>query len=295
MCIRDSNDIYTDIRVNTVIFFISDFLSHILKYEDKNTSIYSSIDHFISELTNRNYQAHLLFLLAVLKIQGVAPLLSDGKFLDPETGTFSLGISHQQFNEEMAMKFFEHFLAIANSLDNMGDEDFSLWDEEDEFFYDAIASNDGTHMYLRLRTIVGLIPMFAVEVIDDEMIENLPNFKKRMKWVLDNKPELASLVSRWEVKGQDSKHLLSLLRGHRLKRLLNRMLNPDEFLSDYGVRALSKEYESNPYTLTLNETDYSVKYTPAESDSGLFGGNSNWRGPVSVSYTHLTLPTIYSV
>ena len=182
--------------------------------------------------------------------------------------------------EEMAMKFFEHFLSIAHSLDNMGDEKFSLWDDEDEFFYDAITSSDGTHMYLRMRTIVGLIPMFAVEVIDDEMIENLPNFKKRMKWVLENKPELASLVSRWEVKGQDSKHLLSLLRGHRLKRLLSRMLNPDEFLSDYGVRALSKEYEKNPYTLNLNETDYTVKYTPAESDSGLFGGNSNWRGPI---------------
>lgn len=182
--------------------------------------------------------------------------------------------------EEMAIKFFEHFLAIAHSLDNMGDENFSLWDGQDEFFYDAIASSDGTHMYLKLRTIVGLIPMFAVEVIDDEMIENLPDFKKRMKWVLDNKPELASLVSRWEVKGQDSKHLLSLLRGHRLKRLLNRMLNPNEFLSDYGVRALSKEYENDPYTLTLNDTNYSVKYTPAESDSGLFGGNSNWRGPV---------------
>ncbi|MGG5209887.1 MGH1-like glycoside hydrolase domain-containing protein [Chryseobacterium sp. MIQD13] len=182
--------------------------------------------------------------------------------------------------EEMAMKFFEHFLSIANSLDNMGEENFSLWDQEDEFFYDAISSSDGNHMYLRLRTIVGLIPMFAVEVIDDEMIENLPNFKKRMKWVLENKPELASLVSRWEVKGQDSKHLLSLLRGHRLKRLLKRMLNTEEFLSDYGIRALSKEYEQNPYTLNLNGTDYSVKYTPAESDSGLFGGNSNWRGPI---------------
>ncbi|WP_333597473.1 MGH1-like glycoside hydrolase domain-containing protein [Chryseobacterium flavum] len=182
--------------------------------------------------------------------------------------------------EELAIKFFEHFLAIANSLDNMGDEKFSLWDEEDEFFYDAIASSDGTHMYLRFRTIVGLIPMFAVEVIDDEMIENLPDFKKRMEWVLNNKPELAALVSRWQVKGQDSKHLLSLLRGHRLKRLLKRMLNPEEFLSDYGVRALSKEYEQMPYTLNLNETEYSVHYTPAESDSGLFGGNSNWRGPI---------------
>lgn len=182
--------------------------------------------------------------------------------------------------EELAMKFFDHFLSIANSLDNMGDENFSLWDDEDEFFYDAIASSDGTHIYLKLRTIVGLIPMFAVEVVDDEMIENLPNFKKRMKWVLDNKPELAALVSRWEVKGQDSKHLLSLLRGHRLKRLLSRMLNPNEFLSEYGVRALSKEYEQSPYTLNFNDIEYSVKYTPAESDSGLFGGNSNWRGPV---------------
>jgi hypothetical protein len=182
--------------------------------------------------------------------------------------------------EEMAIKFFEHFLAIANSLDNMGDECFSLWDEEDEFFYDALSSSDGSHMYLRLRTIVGLIPMFAVEVIDDEMIENLPNFKQRMEWVLKNKPELAALVSHWEVKGQDSKHLLSLLRGHRLKRLLHRMLNPDEFLSEFGIRALSKEYEENPFTVKLNETDYTVKYTPAESDSGLFGGNSNWRGPI---------------
>ncbi|WP_294208216.1 glucosidase [uncultured Chryseobacterium sp.] len=182
--------------------------------------------------------------------------------------------------EEMAMKFFEHFLAIANSLDKMGDECFSLWDDEDEFFYDAIAASDGSHMYLKLRSIVGLIPMFAVEVIDDEMIEKLPNFKMRMNWVLENKPELAALVSHWQVKGQDSKHLLSLLRGHRLKRLLYRMLNPDEFLSEYGIRALSKEYEDDPYTIQINGVNYSVKYTPAESDSSLFGGNSNWRGPI---------------
>ena len=219
--------------------------------------------------------------------------LPNGEHLEQSDGTswmamFALNMMrialelalYNKVYEEMAMKFFEHFLSIANSLDNMGEENFSLWDEEDEFFYDAIASSDGDHMYLRMRTIVGLIPMFAVEVIDDEMIEKLPNFKKRMKWVLENKPELASLVSHWEVKGQDSKHLLSLLRGHRLKRLLSRMLNPDEFLSDYGIRALSKEYEKNPYQLNLNGTDYSVKYTPAESDSALFGGNSNWRGPI---------------
>lgn len=219
--------------------------------------------------------------------------LPNGEHLEQSDGTswmamFALNMMrialelalYNKVYEEMAMKFFEHFLSIANSLDNMGEENFSLWDEEDEFFYDAISSSDRNHMYLRMRTVVGLIPMFAVEVIDDEMIENLPNFKERMKWVLENKPELAALVSHWEVKGQDSKHLLSLLRGHRLKRLLSRMLNPDEFLSEYGIRALSKEYEKNPYQLNLNGTDYSVKYTPAESDSGLFGGNSNWRGPI---------------
>ncbi len=187
---------------------------------------------------------------------------------------------YNKIYEEMATKFFEHFLSIAHSLDNMGEECFSLWDEQDEFFYDAISSNDKNNMYLRMRTIVGLIPMFAVEVIDDEMIEKLPNFKNRMNWILENKPELAALVSHWEIKGEKSKHLLSLLRGHRLKRLLYRMLNPSEFLSDYGIRGLSKEYEENPYQLNLNGTDYSVKYTPAESDGSLFGGNSNWRGPI---------------
>ena len=219
--------------------------------------------------------------------------LPDGVELEQSDGTswmamFALNMMRialelAQYNriyEEMATKFFEHFLSIANSLDNMGEECFSLWDEQDEFFYDAISSNDGNNMYLRMRTIVGLIPMFAVEVIDDEMIEKLPNFKSRMNWILENKPELAALVSHWEIKGEKSKHLLSLLRGHRLKRLLHRMLNPDEFLSDYGVRALSKEYEKNPFHLNLNGTDYSVKYTPAESDSALFGGNSNWRGPI---------------
>jgi hypothetical protein len=219
--------------------------------------------------------------------------LPNGEHLEQSDGTswmamFSLNMMrialelalYNKVYEEMAMKFFEHFLSIANSLDNMGDECFSLWDEEDEFFYDALSSSDGSHMYLKLRTAVGLIPMFAVEVIDDEMIEKLPNFKKRMKWVLENKPELAALVSHWEVKGEDSKHLLSLLRGHRLKKLLSRMLDPEQFLSDFGVRALSKEYEKNPFTLNLNEIDYTVKYTPAESDSGLFGGNSNWRGPI---------------
>lgn len=182
--------------------------------------------------------------------------------------------------EELATNFLEHFLSIAYALDNMGEGKFSLWDDQDEFFYDALSLSDGTNMFLRIRTIVGLIPMFAVEVIEDEILQKLPQFKARMDWILENKPELAALVSYWEAKGQNSKHLLSLLRGHRLKKLLTRMLDEKEFLSDYGVRALSKQYENNPFQIKLNETDYFVKYLPAESDSGMFGGNSNWRGPV---------------
>lgn len=182
--------------------------------------------------------------------------------------------------EDLATKFFEHFLSIANALDNMGESNFSLWDDEDEFFYDALQLKDCTNMFLRIRSIVGLIPMFAVEVIDEEMLDKLPAFKERMDWVLKNKPKLAALVSHWEVKGDDSKHLLSLLRGHRLKKLLERMLNEKEFLSAYGIRALSKEYEENPFKVNIDGTAYSVKYLPAESDSGMFGGNSNWRGPI---------------
>lgn len=219
--------------------------------------------------------------------------LPNGEYLEQADGTswmamFALNMMRiamelAQYNniyEELATKFFEHFLSIANALDNMGESKFSLWDEQDEFFYDALSLSDGTNMFLRIRTIVGLIPMFAVEVIDDEMVEKLPLFKARMQWVLDNKPELAALVSHWEVKGDDSKHLLSLLRGHRLKRLLARMLDEKEFLSDYGIRALSKVYQDNPFQIQLNGNDYSVKYLPAESDSAMFGGNSNWRGPI---------------
>lgn len=219
--------------------------------------------------------------------------LQDGESLEQADGTswmamFSLNMMriamelalYNKVYEDMATKFFEHFLSIARALDNMGEDHSSLWDEQDEFFYDALSLKDGSCSFLRLRTIVGLIPMFAVEIIDDEMLEKLPKFKARMQWILENKPELAALVSHWEVKGENSKHLLSLLRGHRLKRLLYRMLDENEFLGEFGVRALSKIYEENPFHIHLFGKHLSVKYLPAESDANMFGGNSNWRGPI---------------
>ena len=127
---------------------------------------------------------------------------------------------------------------------------------------------------------VGLIPLFAVEVLEPELMAQMPEFEKRMNWFLNNQPELASLVSRWNEPGVGERRLLSLLRGSRMKKLLKRMLDENEFLSPYGIRSLSKYYKDNPYTFRLDGEHFTVQYSPAESETGMFGGNSNWRGPV---------------
>jgi hypothetical protein len=127
---------------------------------------------------------------------------------------------------------------------------------------------------------VGLIPLFAVETLEPELLEKLPDFKGRLEWFLANQPGLCSLVSHWSVEGRGHRRLLSLLRGHRMKKLLRRLLDETEFLSPYGVRALSRGHEHAPYIYRHNGMDLTVRYQPAESDSGLFGGNSNWRGPI---------------
>ncbi len=183
--------------------------------------------------------------------------------------------------QDLATKFFEHFLYIAAAMTNIGDEGIDLWDDQDEFFYDVLHLPDrGTAMPLRLRSMVGLIPLFAVETLEPELLEKLPDFARRMSWFLENRPDLAKLVSRWHEPGVGDRRLLSLLRRHRLKRVLSRMLDSSEFLSDYGVRALSRHYADNPFELEANGNVHTVSYQPAESDSGLFGGNSNWRGPI---------------
>ena len=181
---------------------------------------------------------------------------------------------------DMAIKFFEHYLYIAAAMDNLGETKNGLWNEEDGFFYDLLQLNNGDSVSLKLRSIVGLIPMFAVEVVEHELLEKLPNFRKRMDWILNNKPELANLVSHWEVEGRGGKLLMSVLRKNRLTRVLNRMVDENEFLSDFGIRSMSKVYAENPYVFSVDGKDFTVKYTPAESDSSMFGGNSNWRGPI---------------
>ncbi|MVN75106.1 glucosidase [Hymenobacter sp. HMF4947] len=180
--------------------------------------------------------------------------------------------------QDLASKFFEHFLYIAEAMTNVGNAALNLWDDEDEFYYDALNTSDGGHELLKVRTMVGLIPLFAVEVLDESLLESAPKFLARMNWLLANRPHLAALVSHWQEPGKGATRLLSLLRGHRLKRLLARMLDTEEFLSDYGVRSLSRVYADKPYV--FRDTDITVNYQPAESQTDLFGGNSNWRGPI---------------
>jgi hypothetical protein len=145
---------------------------------------------------------------------------------------------------------------------------------------------------MKIRSMVGLIPLFAVEVLDEELFTSMPEFTKRLEWFLQNRPDLASLISRWGEKGKKERHLLSLLRGHRMKRILKRMLDESEFLSDYGIRALSKVYDENPYKFYANNNEFSLRYTPGEGDSALFGGNSNWRGPIWFPVNYLLIESL---
>lgn len=201
---------------------------------------------------------------------------------------------HSPVYENMAVKFAEHFLYMAGSIANMGGGSLGLWDDQDGFYYDLLRMPDGKNDRLRLRTLVGLIPMFAVIVFDENKWNKLPDLKQRLDLFMHQRPDLVELVSYWKDTKGNEQHLFSLLRGHRMKLLLKRMLDTNEFLSDYGIRSISKEYEEHPYHYYLNGSDYEVKYSPAESDTGMFGGNSNWRGPIWMPVNYLLIQSLYN-
>jgi hypothetical protein len=198
---------------------------------------------------------------------------------------------HYHVYEDIATKFFEHFLQIAEAMTNIGDG-IGLWDEGDGFFYDVLNLPSGQMIPLKVRSMVGLIPLFAVETLEPELLDPVPEFTKRLKWYLNHRPDLAALVSRWHVPGAGDRGLLSLLRGHRMKEVLRRMLDESEFLSDYGVRALSRYHLENPYRFSWNGNTMTVEYQPGESTSGLFGGNSNWRGPIWFPVNYLIIESL---
>jgi len=199
---------------------------------------------------------------------------------------------HNSAYEDIALKFFEHFLFIAEAMNNIAGEGISLWNEEDEFFYDVLHFEHGENVPLKIRSMVGLIPLFAVTTIEPSLLEKVPQFKHHLEWFLEHRPDLANLVSHWQIPKMGNRRLLAILRGHRMKRVLYRMLDENEFLSPYGVRALSRIYADQPYALNVDGATYTVGYQPAESDSGLFGGNSNWRGPIWFPVNYLIVESI---
>ncbi len=182
--------------------------------------------------------------------------------------------------EDIATKFFEHYLYIADAMNHIGDMEASLWNETDGFYYDVLHLPDDRQIELKVRSMVGLIPLFAVEILDPETIQQLPNFKKRLEWFIQNRPDLRRNVACMETRGVGATRLLAIASRDKLQRILQKMLDESEFLSDYGIRALSRHHADHPYIFYANGMECRVDYEPAESSSGLFGGNSNWRGPI---------------
>lgn len=192
--------------------------------------------------------------------------------------------------EDMATKFLEHFLYIAEAMAHIGDK--NIWDDEDNFFYDIIMQPDNSTIKLKVRSMIGLIPLYAVEVFGHDIALKIPLFAQKARWLLENRPNIESLVSRWRETGTDRKHLLSILFGDKLRSVLSRLFDESQFLSEYGVRALSKEYDEAPFELEYNNVKYCVQYMPGESNIDMFGGNSNWRGPVWFPVNYLLIESL---
>lgn len=199
---------------------------------------------------------------------------------------------HLPVYEDVATKFFEHFIYIANAINKGLDGREGLWDEGDGFYYDLIRTPEGRRFPLRLRSFVGLIPLFAVETLEPDLLELMPRFRRRMEWFINYRPALVANIAPLTQPGPAGRRLLSLVDAHQLSRVLRRMLDEKQFLSPYGLRSVSKEHEAHPYVIQAGGQVHSVRYEPGESSSGLFGGNSNWRGPIWFPVNYLMIESL---
>jgi hypothetical protein len=194
--------------------------------------------------------------------------------------------------EDVASKFWEHFLYIAHAMNNRGDDEIRLWDEQDGFFYDVLHLPEGKPFPMKVRSMVGLIPLFAVETLEPELLDRLPDFKRRMEWFIQNRSDLTANVACMRTPGNDERRLLSIVNQDQLRSVLRLMLDENEFLSPYGIRAISRFHKDHPYMLQVNGAEHRVDYEPAESSTGLFGGNSNWRGPIWFPLNYLLVESL---
>jgi hypothetical protein len=194
--------------------------------------------------------------------------------------------------EDVASKFFEHFVYICHAMNHLGCGDANLWDEQDGFYYDVLHLPSGDHIPMRVRSMVGLIPLFAVETLDSEVVDKLPGFKKRMQWFIENRPDFAGHVETRTDEDGRVRRFLSLVNRNRLRSVMRYMLDENEFLGPHGIRAVSRYHKDHPYVMRVNGGEYRVDYEPAESSTGLFGGNSNWRGPVWFPVNYLIIESL---
>ena len=231
--------------------------------------------------------------------------LPGGGFLEQADGTAWMGMYCQNLLtialelaredpafEDIASKFWEHFIYIAHSLNHMGVDSESLWDNTDGFYYDRLNRPDGVDFPLKVRSIVGLVPLFGVDTLEPELLNSLPSFKRRLEWFMNNRQDLCDNIASLNEPGVGNRLLLALVKPERVVRIMEKMLSEDEFLSPFGVRALSKFHKENPYQVTVDGHVYSVDYEPGESTSGLFGGNSNWRGPIWMPINFLLIESL---
>ncbi|HEY2796494.1 MAG TPA: glucosidase [Thermoanaerobaculia bacterium] len=194
--------------------------------------------------------------------------------------------------EDVASKFFEHFVYICRAMNNIGGEGIELWNREDGFFYDVLDLPDGRKFPMKVRSMVGLIPLFAVETLSSEICDRLPGFKRRLQWFLENRPDFAQHVETETSPDGEVRRFFSLVNRHRLKAICRYLLDETEFLSPHGIRAVSRFHREKPYVLNVMGVDHRVDYEPAESSTGLFGGNSNWRGPVWFPVNYLIIESL---
>jgi hypothetical protein len=191
--------------------------------------------------------------------------------------------------QDVATKFFEHFLSIATAVSEHG---IGLWDDEDSFYCDHLHLNDDVNFPLKVRSLVGLLPLIAVEILEPKMMEKLPDFDRRVNWFLENRPHLSGNMHSIHIPGRGERRLAAIVTEDKLKNVLRTMLDESEFLSPYGIRSVSKYHEAHPFTFATNGQTHSVPYWPAESRSGLFGGNSNWRGPIWFPINYLLIEAL---
>jgi len=204
--------------------------------------------------------------------------------------TIELAIVNPIYEDSVA-KFFKHFLNIAWAMHHIGQKEISLWDDVDNFYYDVVEMSNGTTDRLKVRSLVGIIPLFAVEIIHKDLFEELKHFKVRAAEIIRTRPDLASLVSNIEEFNEDGNYLFSIMRGFRLEKLLYRMLDEDEFLSEFGIRSLSKYHEKHPFVFQHNGY-HQIQYESGESRSNMFGGNSNWRGPIWMPLNYMIIQSL---